>query len=139
MMAATDVKGESKRNLTPAHKKAMAQGRREAKIVNRYLSVIADQKPTRGRKRTKETIEARLGKIQEELVNASPVKSLRLTSEIKSLQDELKTFAKRDDKSEVEAEFVSIAKSFGERRQISKSTWKEFGVETEVLEKAGIA
>jgi hypothetical protein len=39
----------------------------------------------------------------------------------------------------VEAEFVAAAKSYGARKGISYATWREAGVSSAVLKKAGIS
>lgn len=127
-----------KRIVTAQHKQAMSDGRRQSRIVNQYLSLIVDDKPKRGRQRTPETIQARITKIQERLPQSTPVIAVQLTSELSRLQSELATFEKKPDLSALEADFVSVAKEYSERKHITRSAWKIFGVSNEVLEKAGI-
>lgn len=130
--------GKSKRIVTPEHKQAMREGRKQSRTVDQYLSVISVNKPKRGRQRTPETIKARIEKIEAEIPQSSPVIALRLTSEAKSLQEELAILERKPNVEALEADFVAVAKTYSERKNISKATWKLFGVSNEVLEKAGI-
>ena len=56
--------------LTPQHKAALAQGRADGLAVRRYLEALEAHKPKRGRKRSPESIDKRLKKIEELLVDA---------------------------------------------------------------------
>src|SRR5262245_321176 len=49
------------RNLTPEHKQAMAAGRKEGQAVKAYLDALEEHRPKRGRRRTADSIKARLG------------------------------------------------------------------------------
>lgn len=128
----------TKRIVTDSHKAAMAAGRNRSRVVDRYLTTLQTNRPKRGRQRTPETIQSRLEKIQAVIGESSPAKQIVLTSEIKSLQDELAIFEKVADHSKLEEEFVQVAKDFSEDRKISKALWKEFGVPADILERAGI-
>ena len=57
--------------MSAAHKAAMEQGRAEGRAVRDYLEALRSSKPKRGRKRTAETIEARLARIDDELTTAT--------------------------------------------------------------------
>ena len=46
----------AKRQVTDAHKQAMAQGRAEGRVVKNYLQALEENKPRRGRKRTAESL-----------------------------------------------------------------------------------
>ncbi|CAB4563160.1 MAG: hypothetical protein ACK5CE_04820 [Actinomycetes bacterium] len=128
-----------KNPLSDQHKAAMAAGRVEGRAVRDYLDALRSNKPKRGRKRTPDSIKARLAKIEEELEVADPLDELRLVQERRNLTDELETMSAAVDMTALEAEFVKVAKSYSERQGISYATWREVGVEASVLKAAGIS
>lgn len=127
-----------KNPLSDQHKAAMAAGRTEGRAVREYLDALRSNKPKRGRKRTPDSIKARLAKIDEELLEADPLEELRLLQERRNLTDELESMSAQVDMSALEAEFVKVAKSYSQRQGISYATWREVGVEAAVLKAAGI-
>jgi uncharacterized protein YicC (UPF0701 family) len=128
-----------KNPLSDQHKAAMAAGRVEGRAVRDYLDALRSNKPKRGRKRTPNSIKARLAKIEEELRVADPLDELRLVQERRNLTDELQTMSAAVDMTALEAEFVKVARSYSERQGISYATWREVGVEASVLKAAGIS
>lgn len=127
-----------KNPLSKEHKAAMAVGRVEGRVVRDYLEALRNNKPKRGRKRTAETIQARLDAIEEELAEADPIDELRLIQERRNLTNELNTMGDGVDIAELEAEFINIAKSYSARQGISYATWREVGVSAAVLKAADI-
>lgn len=132
------ITSEKKRALTGEHKQAMALGRKQSKVINQYLTVIQAEKPKRGRKRTVESIQRQLDEIDAKLKDASPVVRLNLMSQQRVLQADLQRLEEKQEIDGLEEQFVEVAKDFGERKGIEYKTWREFGVPSEVLEKAGI-
>jgi uncharacterized protein YicC (UPF0701 family) len=128
-----------KNPLTDEHKAAMAAGRTEGRAVREYLDALRSNKPKRGRKRTPDSITARLKKIGEEIAVADPLEELRLIQERRNLTEELETMSAGIDMTALEAEFVKVAKSYSQRQGISYATWREVGVEASVLKAAGIS
>ena len=124
--------------MTDEHKKALAEGREQGRAIRAYLEAIETTKPKRGRKRTADSIKKRIDVIERELESADPLKALNLRQERRNLYGELAGIDEKVDMAEVEAGFVSAAKSYGERRGIAYEVWREAGVTPEVLEKAGI-
>ncbi|MCB0999096.1 MAG: hypothetical protein KDB40_07360 [Acidimicrobiales bacterium] len=116
----------------------MAAGRTEGRAVREYLDALRSNKPKRGRKRTPDSIKARLAKIDDELEVADPLGELRLLQERRDLTTELEQMGTQVDMTALEAEFVKVAKSYSERQGISYATWREVGVEAAVLKAAGI-
>ncbi len=116
----------------------MAVGRVEGRVVRDYLEALRNNKPKRGRKRTAETIQARLDAIEEELLEADPIDELRLVQERRNLTVELNSMGDGVDIAELEAEFINIAKSYSARQGISYATWRDVGVGASVLKAAGI-
>ena len=126
------------RGMSAAHKAALAQGRRESRAINRYLDALKAGKGKRGRKRTPQSIEARLSKISRTFDDASPMQQLELTQERMNLQSEKTRLETRADLSALEKEFVSVAKGYAARRGISYSAFRSMGVPAEVLTKANV-
>jgi hypothetical protein len=126
------------KSMSAAHKKALAEGRNEGRIVKAYLDALAENRPRRGRRRTQESITKRLAAITEEMAAASSLKRLQLAQERRDLEAELATLGKKSDLAAMEREFIKVAKSYGERKGISYAAWRELNVPADVLQKAGI-
>jgi len=124
--------------MSDEHKQALAQGRMESKVVRDYLEALRSAKPKRGRKRSPESIQKRLAKIETELASADPLTELLLLQERRDLQDEAESLGSGDDLASAEEAFVKVAKTYSERRHISYATWREVGVEAAVLKRAGV-
>ena len=128
-----------KNPLSDQHKAAMAAGRIEGRVVREYLDALRSNKPKRGRKRTPDSIKAKLAVIEEALQTADPLDELRLIQERRDLTAELESMGTTVDISALEAEFVKVAKAYSERQGIAYATWREVGVEAAVLKQAGIS
>lgn len=132
----------TKRTRTPMsdeHKAALAEGRNQGRSVRRYLEAIEAHKPKRGRKRTTESVQKRLDRIDAELAKADPLKRLQLIQERLDLKTELDRAGAKVDLSGLEHEFVKAAADYSARKGISYAAWRELGVEAAVLKKAGVS
>ena len=118
--------------------RSLAQGRVEGRIIRSYLDVVEANKPRRGRKRTIESITRRLAVIKKELTIADTVTKLRLTQERMDLERELKVKKANADISKLETQFVKVAKAYSDRNGITYTAWREIGVGSQVLKRAGI-
>lgn len=140
-MATGTAAAGKKRQVTDAHKEAMAAGREQGRAVARYLEVLGDR-PKRGRKRNPQSITKRLTVIEGALSNgANPLQRLKLVQERLDLQDELaklQTTVSESDRAAAEAAFVNVAAGYSERKGLSRAAWREIGVPPAVLSKAGI-
>lgn len=125
--------------MTDEHKAALEKGRVEGRVVREYLEGLRATKPKRGRKRTAETVATRLGTIDAELESASPIDELLLVQERRDLRSELESMSDMIDMKQLEAEFVVLAKSYSQSKQISYQSWRDVGVEASVLKAAGIS
>lgn len=125
--------------MSDEHKAALALGRDEGRAVRAYLETLDASRPKRGRKRTRESVERRLAKVQQELPDASPVTRLQLVQERIDLQAELDAGEETLDLDAVERAFVKAAKGYSDRKGISYAAWREAGVPAAVLRSAGIA
>ena len=125
-------------SMSDEHKQALAQGRMESKVVRDYLEALRSAKPKRGRKRSPESIQKRLAKIETELSSADPLTELLLLQERRDLLDEAESLGSGDDLASAEEAFVNVAKTYSERRHSSYATWRDVGVEAAVLKRAGV-
>ena len=125
--------------MSKDHKEALAVGRAEGRSVRAYLEALDSSRPKRGRKRTKDSINSRLVKIDAELEAADALKRLQLTQERLDLIEELGTMDTGVDISELEAEFTRVAKGYAARKGISYAAFRQIGVPAAVLKKAGIS
>jgi uncharacterized protein involved in exopolysaccharide biosynthesis len=125
--------------MSMEHKEALAEGRTQGRDVRLYLEALQKNRPKRGRRRTPESISKRLTQLEEQIPTADSVKKLFLLQERLSLKAELEQMGASDNLAELEQRFVSVAKSFGERKGITHNAWREFGVPTDVLRAAGIS
>lgn len=124
--------------MSNAHKKALAEGRSEGRIIREYLEVVEATKPRRGRRRTPESIARRLTVINTELKVADPVTKVRLIQERLNLRTELAAMKTKTEVVAAESKFVKVAKRFSDRNDITYDAWREFGVSPSVLKRAGI-
>lgn len=125
--------------MSNEHKQALAVGRNQSRAVKAYLDALKSNKPKRGRKRTPDSIQTRLGKIAHELTNADALQEVLLLQEQANLERELATMGTEIDTSQLEGEFISVAAAYSASKGIDYATWRKVGVTAEVLKKAGIS
>jgi hypothetical protein len=124
--------------MSVEHKQALAVGREESRAVRRYLEALAAHKPKRGRKRTSESIQARLDQIDRRLPQADPLTRVHLVQERLDLETELSSKGDAVDLASLEEAFVKAARGYGERKHLTYSAWRAAGVDANVLRRAGI-
>jgi hypothetical protein len=124
--------------MSEQHKAALAKGRAEGRIVRDYLEGLRATKPKRGRKRTPETINARLAAIAADLGAANAIEELLLVQERRDLNDELARMSESIDMNSLEDDFVGVAKSYSSSKKISYQSWRDVGVDRGVLKRAAI-
>ena len=116
--------------MTDEHKAALAEGRNEGRAVRNYLEALEAHKPKRGRKRTPDSIKKRLAAIERQLPDADPLKRLNLVQERMDLHDELADHGRQGRHlGRLEADFVTAAKGYSERKGITYAAWREVGVD----------
>ena len=101
--------------MSVAHKKALANGRNEGRVIREYLEIVEATKPRRGRRRTIESITKRLSVIATELKSADPVTKVRLIQERLDLRSELAGMKTKSQVTDAETKFVKVARSFSKR------------------------
>lgn len=124
--------------MSTQHKAALAEGREQGRAVRRYLEALEAHKPRRGRKRSPDSMKKRLASVEAEIATADPLKRLHLVQERLDLQTALEASESNVDIGQLEKDFVKAAAPYSERKGISYSAWRELGVPTDVLHKAGI-
>jgi hypothetical protein len=118
---------------------ASSRSRDQARVVRRYLAALEAERKG-GKRRLSESIGNRILKIDELLVTADPLTRLHLTQERIDLHGEQIRYANgaADDVSSLEKQFIKVARSYADRVGIGYAAWRQVGVDTEVLERAGI-
>ena len=131
----------AKKPMSAEHKAALAEGRKHARAVRTYLEAVDASRPRRGRKRTPDSIRARLATIAETIDEAPVLKRLQLVQERSDLEAELEMLESGPavDLAQLEAAFANSARPYAEAKGISYAAWRELGVESKVLAAAGIA
>ena len=132
---------QATRKRTPMsneHKAALAEGRDQGRAVRRYLEALEANRPRRGRKRSPDSMKKRLTAVEAEIAAADPLKRLHLVQERLDLQQALESSESNVDLAQLEKDFIKSAAPYSERKHISYSAWRELGVATDVLDKAGI-
>jgi len=125
--------------MTDSHKKALARGRAEGASVRAYLEAIENSRPRRGRPVNTESIQRQLANIDKKLETAEALSKLQLLQQQVDLEAQLASLGESVDLSGLEAAFIEVAKSYGERKGISYQTWRRIGVSAAVLRSAGIS
>ena len=125
--------------MTDEHKAALAEGRAQGRAVRAYLEALDTHKPKRGRKRTPDSMRARLGVIDATIDDADPMARLQMVQERIDLTAALEAAEQVVDLTALEDGFVEAAKAYGARKGISYAAWREVGVPTAVLKRAGIS
>ncbi len=125
--------------MSSGHKAALARGRAESATVRHYLEALETSKPKRGRKRTPASIDKRLATIESQLAGADALTRLHLLQEQKDLMEERSRVDQVKDLTALEKQFIKVAKTYGDRKGITYSTWRAAGVSAAVLQKAEIS
>lgn len=132
-------KTTKKRTMSDEHKAALAEGRELSRAVRLYLDALEAHRPKRGRKRTPESIEARLATLDAKIEVAEPLQKLTLVQERIDLAKELDAMENTVDPASFESGFVNAAARYSELKGISYAAWREVGVPAAVLRDAGVS
>jgi hypothetical protein len=123
--------------MSQEHKDALAQGRLEARSIKAYLRALDSRRP--GRPVTKESLDKRLERVNAKLGDENdPLKRIELLQSKLDLQSALASVEDGANLDDLAANFVAYAKSYSDRKGISYTAWRQFGVPADVLRKAGI-
>ena len=125
--------------MTNEHKAALAEGRAQGRAVRSYLEALEMHKPKRGRKRTPDTMRARIAAIDASMPAADPMSRLQMVQEKMDLHRSIEAAETKVDLTAHEDGFVAEARGYGERKGISYAAWREVGVSAAILKRAGIS
>lgn len=125
---------------TPIHSAsappAKPNPRKENKIVEAYLAEI-ERKAGQPKAKSPEQLREDLASLSDQIRSAEGIEKLHLLQQRENLFAEMK-MAEEGALDSMEAAFIEVASSYGERKGISYSTWREFGVPKDILEQARI-
>lgn len=121
--------------MTDGHKARLAEGREHSRLIRNYIETI---QAMRGRRRSRDEIEARLAEIKDQYPTGNALIDLKLASERDRLEDELRFFVNEQELASLQGEFVKYAAEYGKRKGITYNAWREVGVPASVLQEAGI-
>lgn len=129
--------------MTQEHKDALRRGRELSRVVSAYLDALQRNRPRRGRRVTREVLEARLADVEAALTDGtcdpSPMQRLALVQDRIDITQRLEAMgAKSDDMPALEAGFVRDGAEYAQTKGITRAAFREIGVPSSVLKKAGI-
>ncbi|CAB4347496.1 MAG: hypothetical protein F2947_09635 [Actinobacteria bacterium] len=125
--------------MTESHRLALKEGRERGQIVRHYLQAIESTKPRRGRPITPEGLRKSIEKIDADLAaEKDPLRKLDLVQSKIKKQKDLEELESPIDLVALETEFIRVAKSYNDSKELSPEAWLELGVPREVLRRAGI-
>ena len=123
--------------MSDEHKAALAQGRREARDIKRYLEALSSRRP--GRPVTAQSLKERLTKLEHQIQNeANPLRRVELVQRRIDAEQALANARDAADIATLERGFVESAAGYSQRKGISYAAWREAGVPAAVLKQAGI-
>ncbi len=123
--------------MSEEHKAALAQGRKEARAIKSYLKALSNKRP--GRPVTKESLDKRLQTVERKIEESdNPLDKVDLIQSKLDIEDALAELEDAEDLESLEAGFVESAASYSERKGVSYTAWREYGVPAKVLRTAGI-
>jgi hypothetical protein len=125
--------------MSAAHKSALSEGREASRHVRAYLDALEESRPRRGRRLDPASVKKRIALIDENLKTAGGFERLNLLADKEALAGKLAGADVKVDLSELRKNFLTHAKSYGQRRNISYATWRAAGVSAEDLKAAGIS
>jgi len=124
--------------MDDAHKARLAQGRRDGAAVRAYLDYLEANKGRRGRRRLRQTAVDRLEVVLGALESAVSVERLKLIQERDDLRAELKRMDSNGQVEVLRAAFIEAAGRYAVSKGISRSTFREMGIDAATLTEAGI-
>ena len=123
--------------MSQEHKDALAVERNQARAIKAYLGALETISP--GRPITKETLEQRLTRINERIkASDNPLKSVDLIQTRLDVEQAISNLDDTKHFDQLEAEFCAHARSYSERKGITYTAWREFGVPAATLRAAEV-
>lgn len=128
-------------DLTKEHKKAMAKGRRQAKIVRDYLDALeADaNRGAPGRPSDPNAVREKIADYEKRIGDEDDaLRRVELIQKRLDSQEHLARLESDPDPTELQSDFIDVASEYSERKGITYMAWRELGVPAAVLKDAGI-
>jgi hypothetical protein len=123
--------------MSDEHKAALAQGRKESRAIKAYLIALDATKP--GRPVSKDSLQKRLDKVNEKLgVTENPLEKVDLIQSKLDIEKAIDEVENTQDFTALESGFVESVASYSDRKGVSYTAWREYGVPAAVLKSAGI-
>jgi hypothetical protein len=123
--------------MSEEHKAALAQGRKESRAIKAYLEALEARRP--GRPVSKESLSKRMDKVNRKLEETdNPLESVELIQSKLDIEKAMSEIENAVDIETLEAGFIEHARSYSDRKGVSYTAWREFGVPAKVLRSAGI-
>ncbi len=123
--------------MTQEHKEALARGRKEARAIKAYLKTVDTGR--HGRTVSRESLEKRLEKTNRKIEDSDdPLKTVDLIQTRLDIELALSRVEDVESIERYEAKFVEYAASYSERKGVSYTAWRQFGVPAAVLRNAGV-
>ena len=135
-MADEEVK--SRAPMSEEGKANISAARQEGVVVRRYLDWLVSNKPKAGRTRTVESVDRELEGIDKRMVEADNLTRLKMIQERIDLLVERERIETSREAGVLEERFCAVAADYSRRMGISYAAWREFGVSTEILGRAGV-
>lgn len=124
--------------MSEEHKAALAQGRKEARAIKAYLKAVETKRP--GRPVTKESLQARLFSVNQKIGAVDdPLRKVDLIQTKLDIEAALADVESVVNMDRLEDDFVEYAVAYSDRKGVSYTAWREFGVPAAVLKRAGVA
>lgn len=125
--------------MSAEHKAALAEGRRQSRIVRSYLEALEDSKRGPGRPVNPETVQRKLKKLNADIeAEPNPAKRLELVQARIDAEQQLASLEEAADLESLEEEFKQVVADYSERKGISYTAWRELGVPAAALREAGV-
>lgn len=123
--------------FTEESKRAMIEGRAQARAIDAYLVALGERRRG-GSRKTPEGTAKRLETVEAAITQSSGLKRLALIQERLDLSSALANGDGHVDLAELESRFVAVAATYSERKGISAKAWRAVGVPARVLQEAGL-
>lgn len=122
--------------MSPDHKRALAEGRAQARAIKAYLLALESRRP--GRPVSRESLQSRLDSLTSQIEAASGLTRVELIQRRLDLEGQMKRIGASEDMEELQRGFVEHAAAYSGKKGISYAAWREAGVSAAVLRLAGI-
>lgn len=123
--------------MSDEHKAALAQGRKESRAIKAYLEALDARNP--GRPVSKDSLQKRLDRVNEKLgVTENPLEKVDLIQSKLDIEKAIDEVENAQDFTALESGFVESVPSYSDRKGVSYTAWRVYGVPASVLKSAGI-